>query len=124
MIINNMIGRKTTQKKILEELINNSSEFFTADEIYEKVKNKGIGIATVYRFLKELKYHTYICNKKIVYSKENNNHCHFICKICGKKNHFNLKNLDTISKVINGKICHLQLDITGICNDCLLKKLI
>jgi Fe2+ or Zn2+ uptake regulation protein len=116
-----MISRKTSQKRILEEIIKISGSLFTANEIFNKAKNKGIGIATVYRFLKGLKYHTYICERRTVYSKEKNTHCHFTCLNCRKKTHFSPKNLDSISKSVNGKICHLQIDVAGLCNECLTK---
>ena len=121
-IINKMISRKTKQKLILEEEINKMNNFFSAEELFAKVKNKKIGIATVYRFLHDLrkqrKLHSYTCNKKIVYSKNSNNHSHFICQKCGKTIHFNLDNIDFINKKIHGEICHFQVEVSGICKDC------
>ena len=48
-------SRKTQQKKLIKEEVEKQNGFFSANQIYEKVKEKNpqIGIATVYRFLKE-----------------------------------------------------------------------
>ena len=110
----------------MEGEINNYKTFFTGEELFNKVKTKDdkLGIATVYRFLKYLrdkgKLHSYICNRKILYSKEKSNHCHFICEKCNKVQHFNLKKIDFIKKEL-GNACHFQVDITGTCAQCLKK---
>ena len=98
-----MVTRKTNQKKFIEEEIKNLHSFFDAEELYKQVskKNKKIGIATVYRFLKKLteegKIHSYSCNRKMIYSSNVKSHCHFICEKCGNTKHINLKKLDFIN---------------------------
>jgi Fe2+ or Zn2+ uptake regulation protein len=119
-----MVIRKTNQKKFIEEEIKNLHSFFDAEKLYKQVskKNKKIGIATVYRFLKKLieegKIHSYSCNRKIIYSSNVKSHCHFICETCGDIKHINLKKLDFIKKEVQGDICHFQIDITGSCEKC------
>ena len=119
-----MVTRKTDQKNFIEEEIKNLRSFFDAEELYKKVskKNKKIGIATVYRFLKKLteegKIHSYSCDRKIIYSSNVKNHCHFICENCGNIKHINLKRLDFIQNEIKEDICHFQIDVTGICEKC------
>lgn len=119
-----MVTRKTNQKKVIEEEIKNLRSFFDAEKLYIQVskKNKKIGIATVYRFLKKLaeegKIHSYSCNRKIIYSSNARSHCHFICENCGDTKHINLKKLDFMQKEIKGSICHFQIDITGLCEKC------
>ena len=116
--------RITRQKTIIEEELNNFITFFTAEELLSKsqAKDKRIGIATIYRFLKDKttkdSIHSYYCDRRQIYSRQKNNHCHFICTNCGKTTHFNVKDIDFIKKSINGKVCHFQIDIHGICNEC------
>ena len=79
-------------------------------------------MATVYRFLKKLskegKIHKYLCNRKTIYSSNIKSHCHFICETCGDVKHINLKKLDFLNKEVKGNICHFQIDISGICEQC------
>ena len=116
--------RTTRQKSILEEELKKANTFFTAEDLLSKAqtKDKHMGIATVYRFLKDKavadSIHSYTCDRRQVYSTQKNNHCHFTCTKCGKTTHFNVKDIDFIKKNINGKACHFQIDIHGICNEC------
>ena len=118
------LTRITRQKNILEEELKKVNTFFTAEELLTKaqIKDKNMGIATIYRFLKDKtskdNIHSYTCDRRQVYSTQKNNHCHFICTKCGKTTHFNVKDIDFIKKNINGKACHFQIDIHGICNEC------
>ena len=118
-------SRNTIQKELLEEYTNKMPPFFTADTLFSKVKNKNIGIATVYRFLKQKTkqhlLHSYICEKKTVYSKQKTNHCHFTCQICKRSFHFDTKNIDFLKKDLDAQICHFQIDVTGVCKECLKK---
>ncbi len=113
----------TKQRKDLYSSLEGFSSFFNAEELFEKAskKNEKIGIATVYRFLKKLvedhELHSYTCEGKTIYSKNKHNHCHFICKKCGKKEHIDVKKLDFLEKG-KKKVCHFQIDITGTCEDC------
>ena len=117
-------SRNTRQKEILHDEIIKSKSFFTAEEIHKTVKKKDnkIGIATVYRFLKDLskkeKIHSYLCNKKTIYSIEKKSHCHFVCEECGEITHFDIKKIDFIEKSISEDICHFQIDVKGICKKC------
>jgi len=116
--------RKTNQKKVIEREISNFHSFFNAEELYRQVskKDKNIGIATVYRFLKRLieegRIHSYFCDRKTIYSSNTRSHCHFICENCGDITHINLKKLDFMQKEVKGNIRHFQIDITGICEKC------
>lgn len=116
-----MKSRKTKQKEILEIEINKTKEFFSADELYNKVKSKKIGIATIYRFLnnkvKKKEIFQYLCNRKNIYSKLKS-HCHFECENTGKIIHFEINNLDFLKDKIPGKITSFNLEVKGICNKC------
>lgn len=117
--------RITKQKRILDEELIKFKTFFTADELFEKVQksDSNIGIATVYRFLKDkaskAQLHSYYCDRRQIYSIQNNSHCHFICKHCGKTTHINIKDIYSIKKNLDGKVCHFQIDIHGICKECI-----
>lgn len=121
-------SRKTKQKELIQIEIASLKSFFTADELYENIKKKDvtIGIATVYRFLKDLRkrkeLHSYVCDRKMIYSHNEDNHCHFICQKCDVVTHFTIDKIDFLKKQINGDICHFQIDVHGICNDCLEKE--
>ncbi len=115
-------SRETKQKKEINNAINDIKTFFTAQDIYDKVKKKNIGIATIYRFLNELKknrkIHFYVCNRKALYSLKNMNHSHFVCETCGKITHLNINRFDFLKNLVSGKICHFQIEVSGICSLC------
>ena len=121
-------SRQTKQKELLEEELNKFSTLFTAEDLLEKAQKRDhkLGIATVYRFLKELRQehlcHTYQCSGKTIYSRESTHHCHFHCQKCGKEEHFSVENLDFLQKKVPGEICHFQIDAEGICRNCLQKE--
>ena len=124
-----MLSRNTLQKNIIKEEIMKFNSFFDAEQLYQKVlsRRKNIGIASIYRFLKKLvdegKIHSYLCNRKTVYSFNIKNHCHFICENCGYVKHISIKKLDFLKNEIKKDICHFQIDITGICEKCRNKRL-
>ncbi len=118
-------SRKTKQKELIESEVKTFTSLFTADELFDKIKKKDntIGIATVYRLLKDLRkkkeLHSYVCERKMIYSREKNNHCHFICQKCDQLTHFNIEKIDFLKSKIKGEICHFQIDVHGICDQCL-----
>ncbi len=122
------ISRNTRQKGLIRGELSRTDSFFTAEEIHKKLKKKDsdIGIATVYRFLNEMKkkneLHSYVCQRKSLYSRNEKNHCHFICEKCGKAEHIDIDSVDFIRKKIKGNVCHFQVDVFGICTDCLKKE--
>lgn len=114
-------SRNTRQKELLSETAQSFETFFDAEDLLTKVKDKKLGIATVYRFLKEEvkkgRLHAYNCNRRTVYSKTKQ-HCHMVCKNTGKTMHFDIDDIDFIKKKIPGSIISIQIEVTGICNDC------
>jgi Fur family ferric uptake transcriptional regulator len=122
--------RQTRQKDILQKEVLRLKEFFTAEELFSKAKkeDKTMGIATVYRFLKELKkknkIFTYTCNRKTIYSNAEKSHCHYVCEKTGRTIHFNINNLDFLKEIkskIPGSINSFQIEIKGICKECVNK---
>ena len=118
--------RRTKQKELIQAEIDTFTSLFTAEELLNKVRTKDddIGIATIYRFLKDLRkkrnLHFYVCHRRMVYSRQNN-HCHFICQKCGQVTHFDVDRVDFLKRKIRGDICHFQIDVHGICDACLHK---
>ncbi|MEK6856008.1 MAG: transcriptional repressor [Nanoarchaeota archaeon] len=119
------ISRNTKQKAIIEKVINNTRGIFTVETILKESKklDSSLGIATIYRFLKDLKrknqIYSYICEKRTLYSKEKSSHCHYICEKTNKITHFEIKNLDFLKKLkLPGSISSIQLEIKGECHKC------
>ena len=120
-------SRNTKQKELIDNVVSSTNSFFTAEDIYNLTtkKDSKLGIATVYRFLNNLKktgkLYSYICDRKTLYSKEKNSHCHYICEKTGKVIHFNIENLEFLKNIkqkIPGDIRSIQLEIRGICKEC------
>jgi Fur family ferric uptake transcriptional regulator len=120
-----MKSRNTKQKKTIEKELSKIDSFFTAQELYDKVNkvDKRISIATIYRYLKNLKENKsiffYRCSGKEVYSRENKSHCHFVCEKTGKIIHFDIDSLDFLKDKIPGTISSFQIEVKGVCRDCL-----
>lgn len=116
--------RKTAQLQMMQKELEKMKGFFSAYEFHESLIGRNIGIATVYRFLGNLadsgKIHNYNCGTSKVYSTTSKNHTHFRCERCGVISHISVPKLNL--EGIKGQICHLQLDITGVCERCLQKK--
>ncbi|MDO8656565.1 MAG: transcriptional repressor [Nanoarchaeota archaeon] len=121
-----MKPRLTKQKHLLEEAIGKYRSFFNAEEVHQKVseRNPKIGLATIYRYLNDQvnvgKLHSYTCNRRTLYSTSKKNHCHFHCERCGEIKHIQLQRLDFLKQDIEGDICHFQIDVKGICRECIL----
>lgn len=117
-------SRNTRQKELIIEEIEKFNRFFNSDELFERVSKRDgkIGIATVYRVLKDLKgkhgLHSYVCDRKTIYSREKKSHCHFTCEKCGKIRHIDIDKLDFLKKNVDGDVCHVQVDVTGVCSNC------
>lgn len=115
-------SRNTRQKELMIKEIESFTTFFNAEDLLNKVqkKEKKIGIATIYRFLKDLKernqIYSYQCQGKTIYSNSQKSHCHFNCTKTGKTFHFEIDNLDFLKDKIPGKIESVQIEITGICD--------
>jgi len=117
-------SRKTKQKELVLEVIKKFKTFFTAEDLYDKVKkcNKDIGLATIYRVLNKLRnegeIYSYKCNNRLIYSQDHRSHCHFICEETGKVIHFDIDSLDFLKNKIPGTISSFQIEVKGICKKC------
>jgi Fur family transcriptional regulator, ferric uptake regulator len=117
-------SRNTKQKELIQKEIEKINDFFTVEELYigMQKKNKDIGLATIYRYLKQLRkeklIHSYTCESKLIYSKNKKSHCHFTCEETGKVTHFEVDSLDFLKNKIPGTISSFQIEVKGKCKDC------
>ena len=123
IIISVVKTRQTRQKEVIMNEIKDTNKFFSAEELLEKVskKDKKIGIATIYRFLKSFRENgeifSYTCKGKTIYSNKRRSHCHFECSKTGKIFHFEVENLDFLEKIVPGEIESFQLEVKGVCKN-------
>jgi len=126
--------RLTPQRKKILSIFINSQKHLTPEEIYDLVKDKGIGIATVYRTIEILKKNEII--KEITIAKtryyelkmfgEKCMHIHFKCDICGTV--YDCDNIklglkmislrDYTESVYGVEVKDLTVTMNGICKNC------
>lgn len=126
----------TSQRQdILDVLLNNFGEHFSAEELYEKVRkiNPDIGLATVYRTL-ELMCQLGITHqvdfdstyKRYEISLEGQHHHHLICIDCGKIIEFNDRVLEGFERKLEDEyqfeIVEHRIKFYGLCNKCKLNR--
>ncbi|MEM3154872.1 MAG: transcriptional repressor [Candidatus Woesearchaeota archaeon] len=117
-------SRNTYQKNLIREEISKAKGMFSVGELHNRVllKDSRIGIATVYRFLREAKdaggIHSYECEGKAIYSVAKKDHCHFTCKKCGKVAHFDVHSIDFIREKVDGSVSQFQISVEGLCRNC------
>jgi len=120
-----MKSRNTKQKEAIQKEIENINTFFAAEELHKKLEEKNISLATIYRYLKQLRkkklIHSYTCDSKLIYSKDKKSHCHFTCEETGRVIHFDVDSLDFLKNKIPGTISSFQIEVRGKCKDCLKK---
>ncbi len=119
-----MKSRNTSQKALLQKELGSFDTFFTAEELFENARKKdpGIGLATAYRFLREMReagtLYSYSCEGRNVYSTMKRSHCHFTCEETGKIIHFDVDSLDFLKDKIPGSISSFQIEVKGKCKKC------
>ena len=131
-------GYKMTSQRlrVLDTIIRNGDKHLKIEEIFDDVKsdNNDIGLATIYRTMQLFEEIGLVRNVNIgdgylryhvVDRTEKSEHCHFVCKVCGKvtdvhKNFMSFFEDDEFSELeflLTG--CKVQL--VGICKNCLEK---
>lgn len=122
--------RNTKQKKLIYEIVDNSHNHMTANEVYEKARESinNISLGTVYRILNVLSNNHQI--RRITTksgvdhfdSITNENHQHFICSCCGKiTDVFNSKIFYQKEELTGFRIDSIEITFTGVCNECVKK---
>lgn len=119
--------RNTKQKSLILNIVNNSYDHLTAEEIYEIARHTlpNISLGTVYRVLNGLVDAKKIKRIKMSdgdhFDNLNELHNHFICEKCHKI----IDVMDSIKfdyKIGNNKIVDYEINFIGICEDCLKKE--
>ena len=119
----------TKNARYILEIINNSTEHLTAEQIYLRLheKNEKAVLATVYNNLFSL-YEQGLIQKVCVegcpdrYDKTVR-HDHLVCKKCGKLSDITLEDLtEKLQKQIGVPMISYDLKINYICTECLAKE--
>ena len=119
-------SRNTRQKEMILHTISSFKTFFNAQDVLDSIKSntnsqKKIGIATIYRVLKNLKesrkIYSYKCEGKTIYSNSQKSHCHFNCTKTGRSFHFEIDSLDFLKDKIPGDIESIQIEVLGSCKE-------
>ena len=116
--------RNTRQKSLILEIVNNSFNHMTAEEIYIKCKYEipNISLGTVYRNLNSL-----VDNSKIIRIKMKDNidrfdknikHSHIICNRCGKIDDIFIDYFKEIPFIKDYDVMNYELIFNGICGKC------
>jgi Fur family ferric uptake transcriptional regulator len=133
-------SRMTIPRKLILELLSETSHHLSAEEIYRELLDKypKIGLATVYRNLEYLVQKGFICRfdfgdrrsryELVKKEKSENYHHHLVCTKCGKIIHYTdsmgvdmefMKSLEEkLAKFYNFKITNYMVQFNGICADC------
>ena len=119
--------RNTKQKRLILDIVNNSYDHLTAEEIYERARSTlpHISLGTVYRILSGLADAKKI--KRIMmadgtrFDNLNEVHNHFICEKCHKIMDVK-ESIKLDYKSGNNKIVDYEINFIGICEDCLKKE--
>ncbi len=119
----------TKNARYILEIINNSTEHLTAEQIYLRLREKNAKavLATVYNNLSTL-YEQGLIQKVCVegypdrYDKTVR-HDHLVCKKCGKLSDITLEDLaEKLQKQIGVPMISYDLKINHICTECLAKE--
>ncbi|MGF7185108.1 Fur family ferric uptake transcriptional regulator/Fur family peroxide stress response transcriptional regulator [Desulfitispora alkaliphila] len=122
--------RMTKQKKIILEILRNTTCHPTADWIYEQAKKElpDISLGTVYRNLKLLSEVGEIAelNYGSTYRRFDGNaenHYHFACEECDNVYDIDLpliSKLDhKVEEAIGGKVNYHRIEFYGVCKNCI-----
>lgn len=115
----------TRYARMILDIINESSDHLTAEQIYLilKSKNEKVVLATVYNNLAHL-YKEGLIRKVLVESCSDHydrirRHDHLVCKNCGKIMDITLDDLtSTLQKQLGFKIDSYDLRVNYLCKDC------
>lgn len=115
----------TRYAKMILDIINESSDHLTAEQIYLilKSKNEKVVLATVYNNLANL-YKEGLIRKVLVEGCSDHydrirRHDHLVCKNCGKIMDITLEDLtSTLQKQLGFKIDSYDLRVNYLCEDC------
>lgn len=133
MLVNNTKRYSTKQMSILTSFFkNNNNIHFTADEVYDNVRDNGISRATVYRRIEQLVEEgvliKYTLDARVgacyqyCQDKHQSGICHFVCTQCKAIKHIDCTLLNSLQDHLN-EDHNLNIDSTrtvfyGLCGGC------
>ncbi len=117
----------TVQRQLIFDIIQESDEHLTADQIYmlAKARMPSIAVGTVYRNLGAMAMagdilRISVPNAPDHYDKTTKQHDHLVCRMCGKLLDVELGNLCALfAKQTPMRIEAYELTLYGTCEDCL-----
>jgi Fur family transcriptional regulator, ferric uptake regulator len=122
----------TAQRRAVLDVIGDSHDRLTPQDIFVRVKKKypAIGLVTVYRTLEILADLHLICRvhgddncRSYLMRRPSGHHHHIVCSSCGQVNDFTGCNLDELEKRISQetgyKIEGHLLEFSGLCHTCM-----
>jgi Fur family transcriptional regulator, ferric uptake regulator len=133
-MIRGMSLKVTDQRLLILKLLFEGRAHVTAQEVFERVaeKDKSIGFATVYRFLRSLTDNGFATEVRLggmparYELKSNHHHDHLTCTHCGKICEFENDKIEqlqlTVAKQFGFVLTSHVLELYGICSDCQRRK--
>jgi len=124
------LRRTKGRKEIFEFLLKNKGEHFSAKDLYDKLKTKGVSLTTIYRTLSILEKtgvvkRTSFSKRHMSYEIFKEPHIHLICSKCGKIKEIKAPEIHKLYEVldINNSLKSLDplfyiIEIYGICENC------
>jgi Fur family ferric uptake transcriptional regulator len=125
------MGLKVTDQRIsILKSLSSGRAHVTAQEVFEEVvvKSPDIGFATVYRFLKKLKSHTFVTEVRMgglparYELTPRKHHDHLTCQNCGKIVEFSNDEIEKlqekVARIHKFKLTGHLLELYGICDKC------
>lgn len=116
--------RRSMQRKVILDIINNSNEHLDAYGLYNEAKEKlsSISLGTIYRNLKSLVDAgeidvIYDGTDKLRYDKRED-HQHFLCTKCHKIIDIYDLNFPRPTKIHENKVMSYKLVLEGLCEKC------
>ena len=114
------------QSKLILDILENSSTYLSAIEIFQKAREviSNISLGTVYRNLKVLVLKNKIRKlslngDKDVFANLKNSHDYLVCKNCGKAFDLHIKKIHKVfSKATKKQFIDYNLTVFFICDDC------
>ena len=122
-----MLKRTKTREKV-KEILENSNIPMSAADIYEKLKDDGITLSSIYRTLDTFTSEDIVVkdidnNGTAMYSMHKENHCHYLeCKTCHNKIKLDYCPYHNVNKRIKNKtkfeVDEQNVILYGTCENC------
>src|SRR6188508_3373359 len=127
--MNSELSGLTKQRRSVLQVIRESDEHLTANEVFERARHllPGISFATVYNSLRYLKNEGLIGEIRFgtdanLYDRKLTQHDHAICNSCGKLVDIEMEHPQELvvqaARIANFKPGSLEFTLRGLCPDC------